>query len=132
MTKKVYVAKKFDAQMNALKKRWKNAKMADTQERIEKDMDELRYKWSRYSFKQCTKIGEWWLAHRNGSEEKKRQLLPYWGQYLEEVDEYLLSDEEREHLEEWEEVIYQETKNWRDEEDEDLFFDFNEDEEYYD
>lgn len=67
------------------------------------------------------------------TQKKKETLLPYWEQYLEEVDEYLLSKEESVLLEEWEEVIYQETKNWRDEEeDEDLFFDFDEDEEYYD
>lgn len=128
----INVAKKFDAQMSALEKRWHNAKLASTAERIEDEMNELRYKWARYSFKQCQKIGEWWLAHREGYIEKKEKLLPYWEQYLEEIDEYLLSEMEQTNLSEWEEVIYQETKNWRDKEDEDLFFDFDEDEEYYD
>lgn len=134
MKNTVNVGRKFNAQMSALEKRWKNAKLGATQERIEDEMNELRYKWSRYSFKQCKKIGEWWLAHREGYIEKKESLLPYWEQYLEEIDEYLLRDKERTQLEEWEDVIYQETKNWRDgdEEDEDLFFDFDEDEEYYD
>ena len=119
----VYVAKKFDAQMSALKKRWRNAKMADTQERIEKQMDELTYQWARHCFKQCKKIGEWWTTHRNGSEEKKKQLLPYWEQYLAEVDEYLLSNKEQEDLAEWEEMIYKETRFWREEEeDDDIFF----------
>ena len=134
MINNIYVARKFDAQMNALKKRWKDAKRGDTQERIEKEMDELRYKWVRHCFKQSKKIGEWWLNHRDGYIEKKEALLPYWEQYLEEIDEYLISDNEKEALAEWEEVIYQETKNWRDgdKEDEDLFLDFNEDEIFFD
>ena len=127
--KELYIREKYENKMETLKSAWCNAKLAATQERIEKQMDELTYQWARHCFKQCKKIGEWWLSHRNGSEEKKRQLLPYWGQYLEEVDEYLLSDEEREHLEEWEEVIYEETKFWHEEEDE-IFFDEDDDEEY--
>lgn len=123
----IYVSKKFDAQMSALKKRWRNAKMADTQERIEKEMDELRYKWSRLCFKQCKKIGEWWTTHRNGNEAKKRQLFPYWEQYLEEIDEYLLSEMEQTSLSEWEDVIYQETRFWREEEDDIFFEDDDED-----
>lgn len=128
----IIIGKNFETQMSALKKRLKNAKLASTAERIEKEIDELRYKWGRYAFKQCKKIGKWWLAHREGNIEKKEALLPYWEQYLEEIDEYLLSEMEQTNLSEWEEVIYQETKNWRDKEDEDLFFDFDEDEEYYD
>lgn len=123
----IYVSKKFDAQMSALEKRWRNAKMADTQERIEKEMDELRYKWSRLCFKQCKKIGEWWLAHRDGYIEKKEALLPYWEQYLEEIDEYLLSEMEQTSLSEWEDVIYQETRFWREEEDDIFFEDDDED-----
>lgn len=130
--KELYIRKGFDKKMEELKSAWRNAKLAATQERIEKQMDELTYQRARHCYKQCQKIGTWWESHRNGSEEKKRQLLPYWEQYLEEVDEYLLSEMEQTSLSEWEEVIYQETKNWRDEEDEDLFFDFDEDEEYYD
>lgn len=132
--KELYIREKYENKMETLKSAWCNAKLGATQERIEDEMNELRYKWSRYSFKQCKKIGEWWLAHREGYIEKKESLLPYWEQYLEEIDEYLLRDKERTQLEEWEDVIYQETKNWRDgdEEDEDLFFDFDEDEEYYD
>lgn len=90
-------------------------------------MDELTYQWARHCYKQCQKIGTWWESHRNGGEEKKRQLLPYWEQYLEEVDEYLLSEMEQTSLSEWEDVIYQETRFWREEEDAIFFEDDDED-----
>lgn len=127
MINNVYVARKFDAQMNALKKRWKDAKRGDTQERIEKEMDELRYKWVRHCFKQSKKIGEWWLNHRDGYIEKKEALLPYWEQYLEEIDEYLLTDEERTQLENWAYMISSYEDIWAD--DDFALIDFDEEDE---
>lgn len=125
--KELYIRKGFDKKMEELKSAWRNTKLAATQERIEKQMDELTYQWARHCYKQCQKIGTWWESHRNGSEEKKRQLLPYWEQYLEEVDEYLLSEMEQTSLSEWEDVIYQETRFWREEEDAIFFEDDDED-----
>ena len=110
----INVAKNFNEKIEKLKAKKFALPNAEGQADINEEIRELTFKWIRHCYKQCKKIGEWWESHQNGYEAKKDALFPYWEQYLEEIDEYLLSDEEREHLEEWGNMISSYEDVWAD------------------
>lgn len=111
---KINVSKNFNEKIEELKAKKFALPDAEGQADIDEEINELRYKWIRHCYKQCKKIGEWWESHQSGNEEKKDALLPYWEQYLEEIDEYLLTDEERTQLENWAYIISSYEDVWAD------------------